>query len=348
MITKFWTRSDKFFWIESLLIFLGFFLTVLSYLHICTTECAEVHFYKIYGFDFELAGFLFFIALATVHALSYNTPQLSFLTGLMVAGAVGSEVNFILVQKYTIGMWCPLCLTIASTVGILALTMVIDFFRHFKSEINQGNKRILMQSLWKGSSTFATMIIGFIIAFLGVAKPQPSFAEDKHPVFGNQKSAVEVFIVTDWLCPACRHMEPIIDQAFPDMIKEASVYFVDKVIHPESMNFVPYNVSFMVNNKDRYLETRQALHLLSDRTHAPTLQDVEEALRPMGIKYRPLNFADVNSAIQFFEGINKTFEVRETPTIVIANRKSLQAKKLVGREITKENMMHAIEEMKKK
>lgn len=351
MLRKFWLRSDKTYWFKSFLILLGFVLTSLSYLKICTSACAEVHFYKIYGLDFEVAGFIFFISLAIVHVLSYTRPYMAFLAGLMVAGAVGSEINFILVQKYTIKMWCPLCLTIASTIGVLALTMVIEFFQHINEQINQGNKGIIMQSLWKGSATLSTLLIGFIIAFFGVAKPQHSFADgifnqpDKDPIFGNRNSPVEVYIITDWLCPACRHREPTIEAALPAIMKVARVFFIEKVIHAESVNFIPYNVSFMVNDKDRYIETRHVLHELSDKTKTPTQQDVEEALKPLGIKYQPLNFADINSAMQFFEGINKSFEVTQTPTIVVANRKTLKAEKIMGDDINEAHIMKAIKEV---
>ena len=36
---------------------------------------------------------------------------------------------------------------------------------------------------------------------------------------------------------------------YPRIMKKAGLMFVDRAIHPETMNYIPYNLSFMINEK---------------------------------------------------------------------------------------------------
>jgi hypothetical protein len=69
---------------------------------------------------------------------------------------------------------------------------------------------------------------------------------------------------------------------------------------------------------------------------------------PLGVTYEPLDFADVESGLRFFQGISKVFEVNSTPTVVVANRKQIKAKKLSGSDINKETILKTIHEMQSK
>ena len=101
-------------------------------------------------------------------------------------------------------------------------------------------------------------------------------------------------------------------------------------IHPESMNFIPYNLSFLVRDKGKYLEIRKALHRLALRTKEPTPEDVQKAVAPLGVTYRPLNYADVSAGIQYFQSVVKVFGIQSTPSMVIFNRKTKTVKMLHG------------------
>ena len=114
------------------------------------------------------------------------------------------------------------------------------------------------------------------------------------------------------------------------------------------MNYIPYNLSFMLNDKKQYFKIRKALTKLAKESKTPTPEQVQKAVQPYGVTYVPLNFADVNEGIKFQEGIVKTFKVKQTPTVVVANRKKLKAKKLTGSSITAKNIMRAIDDMNKK
>ena len=329
----------------------GFVMTIISWVGLCSDQCLEVHNYRYFGLTFEAMGFTFFILAAIFHALSRWYPWATATLALLVAAGVGSEIAFILIQKFTIGQWCPVCLSIAAIVIILGI--ILSFEAYFRNEdyFVEGQGRITMFTLLKGFSLTAVFVLGLFLALVGVFKPEKSFADGSvdlaDPIFGNKNSPVEVYFITDWFCPACKRMEPYLEPIFPKIMKKASLIFVDKAIHPESLNYTPYNLSFMVNNKDKYLELRKVLAELAKKTKTPTPEQVQAAIEPLGVKYVQLNYSDIDSGMRFFQGISTTFEVNMTPTMVIANRKSLKARKLVGSEISEDNIMQAIDEMSK-
>lgn len=334
-----------------LAIIAGFVMTVISWVGFCSESCLEVHNYRYFGLHFEAMGFSFFISAAILHALSLWYAWATATLALLAAGGVGSEIAFILIQKYTIGHFCPVCLSIATIVIILGI--ILAFQAYFRNEdyFVEGQGRVTMFTLLKGFSLTVVFALGFFLALVGVFKPEKSFADGSadlaDPVFGNKNSPVEVYFISDWFCPACKRIEPYLEPIYPKIMEKASLIFVDKAIHPESLNYTPYNLSFMVKNKDKYLQLRKALAELTKKTKTPTPEQVQEAIDPIGIKYVQLNYSDIDSGMRFFQGIANTFEVNMTPTMVIANRKSLKARKLVGSEISEDNIMQAIDEMSK-
>ncbi|NGX58672.1 MAG: hypothetical protein K940chlam3_01580 [Chlamydiae bacterium] len=331
------------YWLIGLLFLVGLGLTTLSWLQVCTEACEQVHFYKYYGWDFELLGFLFFISVTILHFLSAKVNWLGYIVGLMVAGALGNELSFILIQKYVIEQWCPLCLSIAAVIGGIALLIFCRYLYNFK-------RGSFMKSLGKLLGSLLIIGLGFVMSYYGVFKPEQSFAEglegEDVPYFGNQNSPIEVYYITDWFCPACRKIDTKLSPHYNRIMAKARLFFIDYPLHPETMNYVPYNLSFMLKNKNEYFKIRKALHKLSKTTKTPTPQGVQEAVKIYGVTYVPLNFADINEGIKFQEGIVKTFKVKQTPTVVVANRKKLKAKKLSGVNITPANIMKAINDMK--
>lgn len=340
-------KQKKIFYVLALLALVaGLLMTFISWLEICSESCNQVHFYKFYGLDFSILGFLYFPIVIAAHLYSRRSELAGLLASILIAGGVGMEINFIRVQKFVIGQWCPVCLSIAACIAIAAIIYIVDATLT-ASRGNKGDKAMFIQ---KSVATFIFMLAGFFISLVGVAKPEKTFADGvdggKSPAFGNPNSNIEVYVVTDWFCEACQGIEPRLDRIYPVILPQVRLYFVDYSIHPESMNYTPYNLSFMINNKDQYIKIRHALHQLANRTLAPTTDDVKKAVQPLGVKYKQLNYTDIDSGVRFFKGIAKSFNINQTPTVVVANRKSLKAKKLVGdNEITEQNVLNAIHEL---
>lgn len=326
----------------------GFLLSIVAWMRLCTDSCADTHNYRLFGLPFEPIGLSFFALLGGLHFLSRKHSWCSTVVALLIFGAIGAEILFILVQKFELEEWCPICLSIAATLGIAGIVITGNFFKQFAKTFKQGDRNMIKRKLMICFSFVVVLFAGFFLASAGTGK-QDLLAEvnlrKEGPLFGNKQSSIEVYVITDWFCPACKNFEDSLEKMYPIIAKKAGITFVDFPIHPESLNYIPYHLSFLINEKQKYFEIRKALQQLALKTKAPTVDDIQTAIDPLNVKYRPLNFIDIDSGMQFFEGIVKKYAVKSTPTVVIVNHTENKSKLLHGSGITKKNIIDAIKEL---
>jgi protein-disulfide isomerase len=208
-----------------------------------------------------------------------------------------------------------------------------------------------MSKLYQGLSTFTAICAGFIVAYFGVAEHNPLEAQESalksQMAFGDQNSPIEIYLFSDWTCPACKKLEPRVASLGKAFMAQEKVYFIDYAIHPESLNFTPYHVSFMLHNKNQYFQLRDALSHIATKTTSPTETEVEQAMSQIGAKYNELDYTTVASAISYFKELGKKFKVEGTPTVVLINTETKKEKKLVGmNEITETNVFEAIQKIR--
>src|SRR4051794_38778996 len=103
------------FWLISLALIASLILSVLSWLELCVEHCSANQDYRLFGLPFAMVGITFFTVLIALHFLSRRYQFMSRLVGWLIASALGAELMFIIIQKYTIGHWCPVCLGIAAS-----------------------------------------------------------------------------------------------------------------------------------------------------------------------------------------------------------------------------------------
>lgn len=346
------TLNDWLFLIIVLASFTGFILSVISFFKICSKVCSEVHNWRLFGMPFEYFGGLFFIPLLTFLTLSKKYPKLLGWSGLMLAGATGAEIKFILLQKYQICSWCPICLSIAACIFIAFAAFIIKYGTEMKTLFRQGLRGEIMNGYLKGFAGFSLLVLGFLIATVGCTRFNPLEAAEntikESLAFGKRESPIEVYLFTDWACPACRELEPDIEKMAPAIMEKGTLTFVDHAIHTETLNYSPYNVSFAVKNKPQYFRLREGLTELSAKTDSPTDEQIEKIAAKEGIKYQQLNFADITLSQKYFKQLAKQFGVSKTPTMVIINAKTKKGKKLIGvAEITESNVLKAIDSLEK-
>lgn len=344
-------QMNRLFLLTGFAIACGFILTILSLMGLCTTSCVAGKEYRIFDLPFETMGLLFFSGAALLHGMSLKYKDLIYLTALFLASGIGAEVYFILVQKFVIGSWCMVCVGVAATVSVATLCSIASVYHYTNSASSMSKRRKIMTNLRFGMSTLSMFFIGFLIAFLGVekynhaAEAQDSLKESI--VFGNENSDIEVYVFTDWACPSCRKLEPTFKAMAPKVMKESKLYFIDYVVHPETMNYIPYNLSFMINNKNRYLILRDELTKISAETSVPTDEEVESLARSVGENYDQLNYGEVAVGIRFFKELGEKFNIKGTPTIIIINTEARKGRKLSGNsEISQENVLKAIDSLK--
>jgi thiol-disulfide isomerase/thioredoxin len=345
-------QSPAVYYIAAIALSATILLSIISWMRLCSQACAEGHQYRLYGFTFETVGLISFPLMLGSHLLSRWYPIFISATACMLAAAMGAEVMFIYVQKYMIGSWCPVCLLIAASILTAATAYFYEYFHLFKQSIEREDRGQVMNNIYKGLSAIIIFAVGFIFAFSGVGKYNQLQADEnaikEKIAFGNSNSGVEVYIFTDWACPACRSLESSFEAMAPNIMKKAKLTFVDDPVHSATLNYSPYNLSFMINNKANYLQLRSALGDLSEETKTPTDEQVEKIARKLGVTYRQLNYADVALGSKYFNHLVEKLEVEGTPTIVIVSKSMKKGKKLAGTgEISEANVLKAIDALSK-
>lgn len=309
---------------------------------LCSDSCAEAHEWTLFGRDLSWIGVGFFASGLLLFLLKrFRIPK--FGLHALLAGACGAELAFLYVQGFIIGKWCPVCVAIAFLVSIAAASLVVGGLVE-NLRRNPGGKFMRKQA-GKGVLFLAVALAGYSVALAGLESPRQAEASmaGRMLEMGNRDSQVEVYVFSDVFCPACRKAEPELEKVYPEISDSCKVVFVDFPISKGSMNFSPYALSFAVHEKARYMEARRALLSLATRTRTPTPEDVQSAVSPIGITYRPLDYSDVIMLLRYCSELAGAMEVNRTPTMVLLNRKTNVTKKLIGTdELTRDNILSEI------
>lgn len=347
-----WWRHPRPYYVTTFFLTAALLLSIFSYMNMCTSACESEHTYRLFGLPFEAVGIPFFAALLLLHTLGWRQRVLSRFKEYLVAAALGAEVVFIAVQKFEVGSWCPLCLAIAATICLAAWAMAWEGRWRHREEARISHYEENSPMSYKRISLFAAALSGFLIAFAGISPGNAMEAVEKDVkdklVLGKSSSPIEIYIFTDWFCPPCRKLEPTLATLVPEVMKDARVSFIDVAVHPESLDFVPYNMSFLIYNKPQYLQLREVLEGMAKSNKKPTELQVKEAAQKIGVALQELDFADVAIGLDYFQEMTKKFAIDGTPMVVIVNHKTNEQRKLEGLGgVTKEHIKDAIAELSK-
>ena len=324
-------------------------LSAMSWLGICSDGCEETHLYRLFGLLLSPFGVGYF-TLCGLAFLTRNRFRISwFLIPVLLSGALGSEFVLLWIQKYVIGKWCPLCVGIALSVVTACALIALERWPGVAIRIRGVERNQMMKRLaGKTALLLFAFLAGMGITAMGLSKPDAFAAglSEKSLAFGDAESSSEVYIITDWFCPACRVAEPEMLKGARKAMQRAKVVFVDYPIHPETFNYIPYNLSFIVREKEKYLQIREAMATLARKTKEPTPEDVQGTVSPLGVKYVPLNYADVLAGMQYFNTLVQKFKVPGTPSVVVLDSRTGKTKTLFGISgITSDNIMKTLAEV---
>ena len=344
------SQSPWRFWLLTLAFIAGLVLSILSWLEICVEHCSANQEYRLFGFPFAIVGVLFFVGLLFLHILSRYVEGLSTIVDWSVLVALGAEVFFIFLQKYQIGHWCPICVSIAISIAFASLVILRNKFKRLNEIHEKQDRGHMMEKIKTSFSSFSFVLLGFLMAIVGVSQVDTAEATmqdiKERIAFGKKNSPVEVYFVSDWFCPSCKKIEPEIEKLYPKIRSDVAFYFIDYPIHKKSLNFTPYNLAFIVNNKPQYFQARQLLINLTDETESPSDEDIEKAAKKHGIMFRELSYLDVKNGIEYFDGFINQYNLNSTPTVLIVNPATKKSVKFEGRdEIEETKILKAIEKM---
>jgi hypothetical protein len=265
---------------------------------------------------------------------------------VLLAGALGSELVFVWIQKFVIGRWCSLCVGIA--VSVVAACVL--YARERLQGMADGNA--VMKRL--AGKTFVILVAfaaGMAVSAVGMKRPNAFSAalaafSGNSVAFGDAGSSSELYVVTDWFCPACRKAEPEIAKGAALAMQRAKVVFVDYPVHWETLNYIPYNLSFMIREKEKYLRIREALVSLARKTKEPTPGDVQAAVSELGVKFVPLDYQDVMGGMNYFDSVVRKLKVTGTPSVVVLDSKTGKKKILSGSAVlTADRIAQALSEV---
>ena len=322
------------------LLFAGLILSLLSATDLCNFGgCTDAHEYRLFGLHFAAVGTVFFIGSMVLFSLRSRSfvIQVAFIAA--IGGGLGAELFFIHVQKNIIGAWCPLCLLIAATVAATVAATALPGISNLSRGEPMTSRKIITTTTF-----FILLFTGFFISMAGLGKGEAEAALDIS--VGKRNSHLEVIIFSDWYCPACEKVEPVLLFSYPQLAQKARLYFVDKPIHKESTNFIPYNLSFAIHEKEKYPSLRRALASLAQKTKNPSADQVQKAVAPLGVTFTPLSFLEITQGMAEYESRIKEFNVRSTPTVILRNTRNGKTRTLSStNEITAPKMLKALEEI---
>jgi len=331
----------------------GWAVSALDWAGVCSESCAEASLYRLCGIPLPPLGVAYFTLCGIACLLRRRHVFSRAALAVLLFGGLGSEIVFMWIQKFVIGKWCPMCVGVALCVAAGCAFVAYEYFSGSSDGQHSGRERKPDMRRFAGRAVLVllALLAGLGTSALGLKKPQ-AYAAGLSPemlAFGPADSSVEVFIVSDWFCPACRVAEPEILKGARLAMKQAKVVFVDYPIYQETLNYIPYNLSFMVREKEKYLRIREALAALSKKMKEPSQDDVQAAVSPIGVKYVPLGFADVLPGTQYQMSVVRKHKVSGTPATIVTDSKTGKVKILNGsNEITSENIFRAIKEVSSK
>lgn len=344
-------RKQSLFGLTTVAILTGLILSLLSWFEICTEACGENHKYLFFGAPFSLMGIIYFSVLLLFHFFSSSHETARLNTSLLLIAGLGAETLFIFVQKSN-GTWCPLCLGIAASVLVATLSTQADHFLDLSASLKQGNRTSIWDAIKKPLLALPVVFLGIAISLFGISKVDENAEEEnaleEKIVFGQEDSPIEIYVFTSWICPACKKFEPRLERMMPDLLEKAKVTFVDYGEDMTTLNFLPYNLSFMLHNKDSYLLLRHMLKEIAAETETPNEAEIEKEAKKFGIQYIQLNYAEIAFAVEYFKDLARKFKIRSIPAMVIVDKKTDKQVILVGSEIIAASVRDAIAGKSKK
>lgn len=127
------------------------------------SACRDTASFTIFGFNMGWFGIAYFSLVLIMLWLRKNDVRADLVFSVFVFSGIGAELRLLWIQKYVIGGWCPLCVTICCALFLAAALQVIEKVWMVKS--GQVGVKSLLGWL---TIMLAMSALGLIIAVEGV------------------------------------------------------------------------------------------------------------------------------------------------------------------------------------
>jgi hypothetical protein len=127
------------------------------------TACSDAASFTLFGAPMGWFGIAYFSFLLLVLWLRPKNSLLNLALAAMVFSGIGAEFRLLWIQKYIIGGWCPLCVSICCALFFAAALLLIENVQDARS--GEGSVKRLLG--WLALMT-AMVAIGLSIAVVGI------------------------------------------------------------------------------------------------------------------------------------------------------------------------------------
>src|SRR5512133_3782332 len=148
-----------------LAITIGWLVAIFSVIQdLCmVSACRDTASFTMFGYNMGWFGIAYFSLLLIVLWQRKKVWWLDRAFSAMVFIGIGAEFRLLWIQKYVIGGWCPLCVTICCALFVAAMLLVIEEIQGMGS--GEGERKGLLGWL---ALVLAMPAIGLAIAAVGV------------------------------------------------------------------------------------------------------------------------------------------------------------------------------------
>ena len=127
------------------------------------TACSDTAIFTFLGVGMGWFGIAYFSSILLLLWLRQKIYLLNWALSAMVFAGIGAELRLLWIQKYIIGSWCPLCVTICCALFFAAILLLIEKVQDAGS--GPGKVKSL---LWWLAFVMAMFAVGLAIAVVGV------------------------------------------------------------------------------------------------------------------------------------------------------------------------------------
>jgi hypothetical protein len=127
------------------------------------TACSDTASFTFFGVGMGWFGIAYFSLILLLLWLRQKGHWINGALASLVFLGLGAEFRLLWIQKYIIGSWCPLCVSICCALFCAAIVLFIEKIQNARS--GQGGGKSFFRWL---AFVMAMMAIGLAIAFVGV------------------------------------------------------------------------------------------------------------------------------------------------------------------------------------
>lgn len=128
------------------------------------TACSDAASFVFFGIGMGVLGCIYFSFVLVLLFLREKNTLFGWMFTAMVFSGVGAELRLLWIQKYIIGSWCPLCVTICGALLFSAVLLFVETVRG----LAEAENKVRTLTRWL-AFVVAMLVTGLAVAVAGVS-----------------------------------------------------------------------------------------------------------------------------------------------------------------------------------